>query len=468
MEQKFKILDGTLGFDSLKNAAYVIVPITSIGRNNKGVPILVSQPHYIDSQYNFWPLTSEEQEKRSTYLMQTPYFFKGYEPWDKSYIEKFIQSVTGDIFDSLDPYEEVFKPIHLVLNDQIDFHNAVHATLITLWVMGTYLSPIFDAYPYVFLSGTRGSGKTKVLEFVRYLAYLALLTSNASASSVFRVAQANRSTLLFDEGEMLSSTKDHADLRLILNAGYRKNNPVMRTNKDSHMVEFFDIKGPKMIAAINPLEPTLKSRCIELVMVRTADKVKGNRRTNDTSAQWALMRDALYRYGLLRMAYAKDIYESHSDVNILECRQNELFAPLLTVAKTVDPHDKYGIFREVREYALLQNEDDELLDDWHGAILLILNEIVKVTRPYSIKEIKAMVPEYIADFNEAERISSRWIGSALNRFGLKKGKRRENGNTYLISRPQVDGLILRYQIKIMPELPEHTEGEESYRGTPTS
>lgn len=460
MENEFKILDGAIGFDHKSNIAYYIVPLTSLGKTTKKGRNFVevkSHPYYVDSKYNFWALSQEEQEKRKVYLTTIPFFYKGYEPWKKQLIEQFVKSKQDDIFDELDVYQDVFDPIRLIVNSVIDFHNPVFATLITLWIMGTYLSPIFDAYPYIFLSGTRGSGKTKVLEFVRYLAFSALLTSNASASSVFRIAQANKATLLIDEGEMLSHSKESAELRLILNAGYRKNNPVMRTNKDSFMVEFFDVTVPKMIAAINPLEATLKSRCIELVMIRTADKKKGNKRINDTSEEWELMRDALYRYGLLRMARAKEIYETDPEVNILECRQNELFAPLLTVAKTIDIDGKRGIFKQIREYALSQNEMEDLLDDWHLYIIYILNDIVKTTRPYSIKEIKAKLQEFVPDFDEAERITSRWIGSALGRLGFKRGKRQEGGNTYMISRTEVDELLVRYQIKDKAEHPERTE-----------
>jgi len=464
MEEQFKILDGAIGFDHKSKRAYFIIPLTSLSKTTKKGKAFIevkSSPYYIDSNRNFWPLTQEEQEKRKVYLTASPFFYKGYEPWKKHYIDEFVRSQQDDIFDELDVYEDVFHPIHLIINNIIDFHNPVFATLITLWIMGTYLSPIFDAYPYIFLSGTRGSGKTKVLEFVRYLAFSALLTSNASASSVFRIAQANKATLLIDEGEMLSHSKESADLRLILNAGYRKNNPVMRTNKDSFMVEFFDVTVPKIIAAINPLEATLKSRCIELVMVRTADKKKGNKRINDTSEEWGLMRDALYRYGLLRMTLAKEIYESDQEVNILECRQNELFAPLLAVAKTVDGDGSRGVFNQVRDYALSQNEIDDLLDDWHRYILFILNDIVTVTRPYKIKEIKDKLQYFVEDFDEANRMTSRWIGSALNRLGLKRGKRQNDGNTYIISKDEVDELLERYQVKERSERSEHSVVQNS-------
>src|SRR3989344_8104587 len=169
MEEQFKILDGALGFNHKSNTAYYIVPLTSLSKTikkDKSFIEVKSHPYYVDSKYNFWPLTQEEQEKRQTYLTSIPFFYKGYEPWKKQHIERFIKASHDEFFDDLDVYEDVFHPIHLILDSVIDFHNPVFATIITLWIMGTYLSPIFDAYPYIFLSGTRGSGKTKVLEFV--------------------------------------------------------------------------------------------------------------------------------------------------------------------------------------------------------------------------------------------------------------------------------------------------------------
>lgn len=395
-------------------------------------------------------------KNRNTFIQSTPQYPIGKEYWRKEGIKQFIDSKGQP---HIDPYTEVYEPIRTILDDNIDFHNPLDSSVLATWVMGTYLLPIFDAYPYILLSGTRGAGKTKTLEIISRLAFNAELTSNATPSSIFRIIEANQSTILIDEGEMLSSRDDSLELRLILNAGYRRNNPVSRTHKETHEVQWFNVYSPKMIAAINPPNQTLRSRCLQIVMVRTGNKEKGNRRINESTTHWPTMRDALYRYALQCMAEVKEIMEHDKDINILQCRQNELWAPLLAVAKHLNLYVTSTVFDELKQRALEEDLDDSTLDDWHKAVLQVLDTIVDFKRSYTIKEIKVGISTYIEDIEELKRITSRWIGSALARFGLKRGKRREDGNTYTISREEVDDLLTRYLMKKdeKTEHPEHTE-----------
>ena len=113
--------------------------------------------------------------------------------------------------------------------------------------------------------------------------------------------------------------------------------------------------------------------------------------------------------------------------------------------------------KKLKERALEENTEEDTLDDWHKAVLLALNEIVASTRPYTIKEIREEMANFIEDIKEMENITNRWIGNALARFGLKKGKRKEEGNTYVVSRQEVEDLLERYQLR-ETELPEHAEG----------
>jgi flavodoxin len=456
MEEKFKIFKGAIGFEHNDNVAYVAVPLPRVVEK-RGKWQVQNEVYLVTGDFQFWPLTQEEQKRRKSFYQSLPQFPVGKEYWRKEDIEEFVKSRGKP---HVDPYMEVFEPIRDVLEENIDFHHPLDSTLIAIWIMGTYLLPIFTSYPYILLTGTRGSGKTKVLEVVSRLAFNAQLTSNATPSAIFRIIEANQATILIDEGEMLSSREDSQELRLILNAGYRRNNPVSRTNKETHEIQWFDTFSPKMIAAINPLDSTLRSRCLQVTMVRTANKEKGNKQITDNTTCWVALRDGLYRYALQCMPEVKEILEYDEDVNILECRQNELWKPLLAIAKHLNLYVTSTVFEELKERALEENVEEDTLDDWHKAVLLALNEIVASTRPYTIKEIREEMTNFIEDVKEMENITNRWIGNALARFGLKKGKRKEEGNTYIVNRGEVEDLLERYQLKETepPELTEHTEG----------
>ena len=169
-------------------------------------------------------------------------------------------------------------------------------------------------------------------------------------------------------------------------------------------------------------------------MVRTANKVKGNARINDNSVNWASYRDSLYRYALQCMAEVREILEHDTDINLLENRQNELWSPMLAVAKHLNLYVTSTVYDDLKNKALQEQSDEDALDDWHRAVLLALDVLVTVERQYTVKEVRSRSIEYFEDKEEQDRISSRWIGSALSRFGLSKGKRQENGNTYEIAR----------------------------------
>lgn len=454
MEETCKILDGAIGFDVATSTAHIAVPLMH-PVERKGKWQAVNDVQIVTSDHKKWIVTQEAQQSKNVVVRRLPQFPIGKTYWKEKDITYYLDNEDAA---HIDAYTEVFEPIQTLLDDLVDFHSPFDSALLAVWIMGTYLQPIFDAYPYLSLLGTRGSGKTKVLEIVSRLAFNAEMTSNATPSAIFRIIEANASTILIDEGEMLSSREDSQELRLILNAGYRRNNPVCRTHKETHEVQWFNVFSPKVIAAINPLDPTLRTRCLQITMVRTANKEKGNARINDNSVNWDSYRDSLYRYALQCMVEVREILEHDTAINLLENRQNELWSPMLAVAKHLNLYVTSTVFDDLKNKALQQQSDEDALDDWHRAVLLALDALVTVERQYTVKEVRSRTIEYFEDKEEQDRISSRWIGSALSRFGLKKGKRQENGNTYVIARPQIDDLMKRYQLNTKDEHPEHTEG----------
>jgi hypothetical protein len=458
MEEKFKILSGAIGYDAKTQISHLVVPVPSLVEK-KGVWRVINEPYLVNSEYEKWPLTPDEQKARNIFLESQAQFPIGKPYWAAEDINKFVQEKG---MPKVDPFTDIFEPICDILDSTIDFHEPTDSLLITAWIIGTYMLPVFDAFPYMFISGTRGSGKTKILEIASRLAFNAVMTSNSTPSSLFRVIESTSATVLMDEGEMLTSRDDSLEMRLMLNAGYRRNNPVSRTNKDTHQVQWFNVFSPKMIAAINPLDPTLRSRCLTITMVRTANKEKGNKRINDNTANWQGLRNSLYRYSLQCMAEVYEILNHDEEVSVLDCRQNELWLPLLAVSKHLNLYVPATAFEALRVRALFVNEDDESLDDWHKSILFSLRDIVSVAREYTIKEIKVRVATYIEDAEELQKMTSRWIGAALSRFGLKKGRRKEEGNTYLVSPGEIDDLLVRYQLKTAP--PEHPEDAEEESG----
>ena len=204
---------------------------------------------------------------------------------------------------------------------------------LTLWTIGTYFHPLFNAYPYIYLGGIKQSGKTKTLTLLSVLAFNAFLSANMSTSSIFRLVQNARGTLLIDENEKLSNKDRAQDFRSLLLSGYKKGAYVYRTEKstkDRFISMPFEIYSPKAIANISGLEDVLEDRCKVIIMKRARNRIIANREINILDEEWQRIRNDLY---LLVMNY-------HSELSELIAR----FSELSEYDEIVDLlHEKTGI-----------------------------------------------------------------------------------------------------------------------------
>ncbi len=412
----------------------------------------------ISSKGEKWPLTLEEMDARNTYPRSIPKFGVTETRWSPDFMVTSQNSLKNDQGDQSDhttagkvnPFYDVFVPIKQTLESFIEFNNPDYSTLITLWIIGTYIFPIFEAYPYIYLGGIANSGKSKVLEIMYRLAFNPVLSSNASPSSLFRTIENTQSTILVDEGEMLTGREQNPDLRLLFNAGYKATGVVTRTNPESFKVEHFNVYSPKSIAAINPLDRTLETRTIPIIMLRAADKSKGRTKLNDRSADWKGIRDKLYRFLLQHALAVAAVFDKPETETDLTNRNYELFSPLLAIASFVDKYivNEPQLTPVVLTVAKEMVMEDEALDDWTLWVIEALDDIVVDFRPYLVKEIYQSMKdrkERSHDYLD-ERLNSNWVGGCLRKLGFKRGKPTNQGKTYFIKRQQVESLKERYEL----------------------
>jgi len=438
MKKDFKIIKAAIGINEVgSQVAHVSVP-TRVVTKERGKIKVVGQPWVVTSKKDYWPMSQEEQEKRGIYAQSLPKFGLVESRWYELDIRRYLEWKNH----ILDPKKQLFDLIKKTLEEHIDFYRDGYVEVVTCWVIGSFLFPAFSAYPYLFLTGPRGSGKTKLLDVIGYMAFNAESTSSVTPASVFRIVEANQATLLIDEAEMLKGGKDNLELKLILNAGYKPGKPVTRTNTDTMEVERFLVYSPKAIASINQIDSTLKSRGIEVNMIKTSSKSKGNRRVTDRSGDWWKIRDALYRYLLDYVFDVQKIYEESEEVNKLQCRKNELWSPLLAIALHIDK----GVFDVVAKAAVGDSKGEEsTIDDWHASLLKGLKDVVTVHKDYVLSDLRDAMLRYL-EIDEKDNVSSRWVGSALVRFGFSRGSRQSTGMTYSIDPEKVNDLLVRYQL----------------------
>lgn len=317
--------------------------------------------------------------------------------------------------------------------------------------MGTYLFPVFESYPYLFLCGEKGSGKTKTLNVAEKLCFNAIHSSSISSAMLFRIIEGSSCTLLIDEAESLRNRKQNEDLWLLLNSGYKRGGSAHRLKPDSLDPQSFEVYSPKMIANIGGLDRVLESRCIKITMLRTKDIDKSNKVVIDRGQDWDYHRQQLYCFGLSNFNDIQEIYLKECpkwNLRNVSGREGELWFPLLSIALLLERKGYVGLFDRMKEVAILKSEDARStgLDDWSNALLLALREITisKETDIYN-KDILDKMKEYLED--EDSKLSGKWVGKALKKYDVIEGSaRKKKGYQYTIRRKIVEDVIERYRI----------------------
>lgn len=443
-----------------RNNKLVLLGISKYKQRLKDKKILSAETiSIITNNGDIWVLNEDELKNKNLFPNAMPSFGNVEPRWSPESIKNFLKiksdySDSGDfqIKTSVDPYKDIFLPIKETLEKFIDFSNPTHSTVIALWIMGTYLFPIFEAYPYLGVGGMKGSGKSKILEILQRLTFNAFSTSNATPASLFRIIEKNLCTVLIDEGEALTGRESNQDLRLILNAGYKSSGLVTRTNTETFKVETFRVYSPKAIASINPLDQTLASRCISIVLLRTSNKEIGRTRINDRAADWQGLRNNLYLFTLEHSLRVAEIFDKDEELSDLTNRTNELFLPLFAIASYCDQYTEGFDLKLLKILSSFANEsvdEEDNLDDWSLWVLEALDELVTASRPYLVKEIKHQISQQKIIQGEIidEKMTPNWIGGCLRRFGFKRGKPTRQGKTYQISRQQITDLQVRFGLK---------------------
>ncbi len=192
-----------------------------------------------------------------------------------SFLERNIQESFGMVED-LEKEEnerylmkETFFIIKEVLKKYLDLRKEYYA-LLSMWIIGTYHHEKFYTYPYLFFNAMKGSGKSRTLHLLSYLAKDGEMLNSLTEAVLFRT----KGTLAIDEFEGISR-KGNESLKELLNSAYKKGTKVKRMKKnkspegEEYVVENFDVFRPICMANIWGMDEVLGDRCIQLFLEKT-------------------------------------------------------------------------------------------------------------------------------------------------------------------------------------------------------
>jgi len=268
--------------------------------------------------------------------------------------------------------------------------------LLALWIAHTHSISAFEVTGYIFAkSGTKRSGKTRLLEIIRAFVSCPLKASNISIAALAR--SANTHTLLIDEVDTIFSksgakSEQQEGLRGILDDGYRSDGLYVRWNPNTNSLDKIPVFGAKAFGGIGSLPGTLEDRCFILHLERKkrSDRTVGHWRNAEGGKAAAPIRGGLQQWATTATEYLAAARPAEPEQ--LDDRAQEIWEPLFAVAQLAG-------------------------DDWPercwNAALAISSETIKEDDSLAV-QLMADVRTCFAHYSYQDRLLSKQICEFLN------------------------------------------------------
>ena len=106
--------------------------------------------------------------------------------------------------------------------------------IVSLYIYTTYYYELFAQIPYLFLNGSKGSGKSILDECIKLLSFNAKMALDITEAALFRTLSVEGGVLILDEQENLNSKNRTMDnsMAAILKGGYARSGAVYRCNTE--------------------------------------------------------------------------------------------------------------------------------------------------------------------------------------------------------------------------------------------
>ncbi|HVW66729.1 MAG TPA: hypothetical protein VHA78_03265 [Candidatus Peribacteraceae bacterium] len=412
-------------------------------------------PYIVTSDREVFPCTIEELHRRGLHTDKLPF------PQPRWSQESILAYRDGAHVPSL---QDCYEYLYSEFCRYVDVGGEDKLRLLALWTLGTYCYRVFGSFPYLHLNGGAGVGKTKTLSLLAHLSFNGKhISSGSSPASIIRSIDMNGSTICIDEAEGFSKVRDEDSQRVLtlLNTGYKRGGGDEKCEQDPRTKQwrsiFFDAYSPKALAGIRSLDPTLVTRCIPIVMVRSQNRELKNREIEDRDSDFADIRSMIYPAMLQSITAIVEVSKqiTHAD---LSGRDWELWRPILALATLADPTGHL-----LQRMKALATELQEEKKDMDTAIPYFLSALVQFMKDdeqeekfFTTDELYERLASYDEDtfgwladpFKKNAR--SKWIGHELRKANVVKGKaelRSINGDKcrgYLLKCTHIEDLLSAY------------------------
>jgi hypothetical protein len=366
-----------------------------------------------------------------------------------------LERVPWNLCEEPMPYESteaLFEEIKQCLWTHLETAREEDLTVITAFIMMTWIIEQFEMTPYLFFFGTFSSGKSRALEMLKELCFRGWIASNITEANLFRPIEQWKPTLMLDESETFISRPEIIGL---LNSGYKRGLLVPRqvqTADGNFETEWFDIFCPKALAGTADIVRTTKSRCVVFPMASNTRKIPiFINKTQCTSLKNRLLK---WRFDVLLgehseagEPFGKEGYAEKMMEKVTSGRLIELFLPLYMTAP-----EKYR--EQILNYAVTINEQRNLELSVSEEVT-VLQTVLECFNEGLIQNKMILIKNITEKLNQQTDFQEMWtnqrIGQIIGRIGFEK-QHTKKGNALLWSDRLIKKLEadLRYKSAFKP------------------
>ena len=445
--------------DFVDDTAYITLNLDVAMQNEGRRPTITSIPHLVSSSGIVEVLNDDLMHRPGLRLYKVPTQAPSHR-WGKRYLRTFRDGER-----SVDP-RKLFEDIVAAFKAYVYFEESDVYPFIALWVMGTYLFPLFPAFPMVLLNGPKRSGKSRTLITTSLLAFNAMPIGDPTGAIIFRLIDEYRPTLIFDETEWLSKKELDSSISDILKFGYKPGFKVARCmyQGKNPYVERYESYCPKMFSNIRGAEDVLADRTIIITQRRKPSELRiADIDPTDEQPMWAELRHRLYLFMFSAWQDIRRLIPSQSATPLRD-REYEMAAGILAIASYLERvSGREGLSKAILAMMMRisdERESSDISSNHDSIVIQALLSLVERDDWFSVYSVMEEIKRYRV--SNSDWINEEWTGRTLLRLGIGKHpdfKKRawtvtdagkKNLTHYYIERLVVEDLAKKYGVPYNP------------------
>ena len=248
---------------------------------------------------------------------------------------------------------EVHQQIRQYLQKYMGLPHPAEYDLLALWIMGTYLKPLFKCYPILFFNAPYESGKSRCLEAIAQLAFNGKWFGEISPAGFRRYSANIKPTFCLDELTEVGLKNDSPLISILLNA-YNSSETVLAASGRgrSRQAELFKVTSAVAIGNVQEIKnQALGSRTL-VIRTEYDPSFKNTNLPAVDDPEPGQIRDGLYGWFLGNWQSVKERYRTYPAIPALSAREMDSYKPLLAIAVTAAPE----VVEAVTEWAITVKE----------------------------------------------------------------------------------------------------------------